>query len=501
MLSAGVFAFVVVTHGAGPEKDSRWETWDPATSARTLSSFLPFDMPAYEELVASEKKVFPHWHLFKVSWDNKAPEKDFYDRAVAAPHSKYPNKGRQRPLPRPVRDAPDWMVLDMMYEIRLARAIGCDGFLMNHFGRNNRHVRAMLEAAKRVGSEFRILLAKDAIGYHGNRRENTVRRRGDPVEYFSAIYEEFGPHPYAYRVGDRLAISGFASMGVRPDEWRAVFRNLNEAGIDVYFVPIFMNWKAHYKRYAAISEGFGDWGGRRYDSYKAYLAGPDLSHALGKKWIMPVPNQDVRVKGNMYWEARGSALYRNYWKAAIESDSDWVQLITWNDYSEATEILPSTGTQYAFYDMSAYYIVWFKTGERPRIVRDVLYYFHRTQFSDANPSEGKQFRCVGKPADIIELVAFLKKPGTLAIEIGGRTYTKKAGYGVTSFTVPLQHGRPVFKLIRDGAEEIILPSAFSVPDQRPKVHDLLYHAGSSTRDVVPMSDLYKRFFDADSGTE
>ena len=55
---------------------------------------------------------------------------------------------------------------------------------------------------------------------------------------------------------------------------------------------------------------------------------------------------------------------------AIDGGADWVQLITWNDYGEHTEIAPSTGTQHAFYDLTAYYTAWFKTGAAPRIVRD-----------------------------------------------------------------------------------------------------------------------------------
>ena len=461
-----------------------------------ISRYLPFDMPAYEELVESEKKVFPHWHYFKVSWDNKDPEDDFYDNNLVVPHGPFPHKGRQRPLPRPVREGSDWMVQDMVHEVKLAKAIGCDGFWMNHFGKDNRHVEAMLEAAKRVDSPFKILLAKDVIGYRPRSGERTIERRGEPVDYYSGLYKKYGKHPYAYRVGDKLAITGFASMYVDVEEWKEIFGNLRAEGMDVYFLPNFMSWKKYYKDYAGISEGFGDWGGRSYPSYKGFMDAPEICHEMGKKWVMPVPTQDIRIENTFYWEAKGSQLFRNYWRAAIEGDADWVQIVTWNDYSEGTEIAPSTGTQYAFYDLSAYYTVWFKTGKQPEIVRDVLYYFHRTQFSDADPTEGERFSSKDtEPADIIELLGFLKEPGTLVIEIGGKTYTKEAGYGITSFKVPLQYGTPVFKLIRDDQEVIRLESAFTVLDEPVLMHDPWYKAGSSSRDVVPMTGLYKRFFD------
>ncbi|MBN1557567.1 MAG: hypothetical protein JW951_05410 [Lentisphaerae bacterium] len=472
--------------------------FDPGTE--DIAPYLPFDMPSYKTLLQSEKKVFPHWHLFNVSWDNQDPEHDFYDRHVVVAHGTYPNKGRQRPLPWPPRrDAEDWKVRDMIYEIRLAQAIGCDGFWMNFFGQDNQTVLAMLEAARHVNSGFKILLAQGCAGYMPRLKERTLSRSGAPADYYSALYEQLGPHPFAYRVGGELVISGFGSMWVAPEEWASVFSRLKQKGIDVCFMPLFMNWKSHYKDYAPIVAGFGDWGSRDADSARGYMEGAKTAHALGKEWIMPVPSQDQRVKAGVYYEARGSETFRNYWEAAIESDSDWAQIITWNDYSEATEIAPSTGTQYAFYDLSAYYIAWFKTGEKPRIVRDVLYYFHRTQFTDTAPTEGNTFRCVGgEPVDIIELVAFLKKPGTIAIEIAGRQYTRKGEYGINVLQVPLQVGTPVFKLIREGQTEIVLQSAFPVLNQPARVHDLLYKGGSSTRRPVPMTDLYKRFYDLDA---
>ena len=44
-----------------------------------------------------------------------------------------------------------------------------------------------------------------------------------------------------------------------------------------------------------------------------------------------------------------------------------VQIITWNDHSEGTNLRPNTGSQYAFYDIAAYYIAWYKTGVKPAI--------------------------------------------------------------------------------------------------------------------------------------
>jgi hypothetical protein len=181
-------------------------------------------------------------------------------------------------------------------------------------------------------------------------------------------------------------------------------------------------------------------------------------------------------------------LFRTTWRRSIQDKVDWVQIITWNDYSEGTEISPSTGIQYGFYDLTAYYIAWFKTNLRPHIVRDVIYYFHRVEPTAAVPDGTKQLHPFTlQPSysvqNAIELLAFLKFPGVLTVEIGGRTYSKIAKSGMTSFLVPLGLGIPHFRLYRRGRLVLDLASAFEV---RTSItyQDLLYRSGSSSRAVV-----------------
>ncbi len=73
----------------------------------------------------------------------------------------------------------------------------------------------------------------------------------------------------------------------------------------------------------------------------------------------------------IFTEAGNSEALRNLWMSAINGGADMVQIITWNDYSEGTEISPSTGTRFGFYDLATFYTQWFKLG-KPEIVRDAL---------------------------------------------------------------------------------------------------------------------------------
>ena len=48
------------------------------------------------------------------------------------------------------------------------------------------------------------------------------------------------------------------------------------------------------------------------------------------------------------------------------------------------------------------------------------------------------------------MLAFLTSPATLEIELGGKTHSRQADKGVTSFKVPLAPGKPLFRIVRDG---------------------------------------------------
>jgi hypothetical protein len=223
---------------------------------------------------------------------------------------------------------------------------------------------------------------------------------------------------------------------------------------------------------------------------------PTIVHdTYGKIFMMPVDPQQYRPKDFLFWEAGNSAAFRNAWMSSINGDADWVQLVTWNDFSESSEIAPSTdatlrrdiGTGY--YDLTGYYAAWFLTGKQPTIDHDVLYYFYRRETSTAaGPAQSqKDYIATGVAEDDIELLAFLSAPGELKIAIGGKTYTQSAAAGVTSFKIASQPGTPVFTLVRSGADVFSLTGgvqiygASGIPSG---VIDLTYWSGSAARSGV-----------------
>jgi hypothetical protein len=209
--------------------------------------------------------------------------------------------------------------------------------------------------------------------------------------------------------------------------------------------------------------------------------------------MAPVRPQDFRPSWYQYRESAGSINFRKNWTTAIMGKADWVNILSWNDYGEGTQIAPSTGPQHALFDLTAYYLVWFKTGQPPPITRDVIYYFHRLQGTMAAPDLSKQFsgpiRFVKEfPSDVrrdeVEVVSFLTAPATLTINVGGVAQPFDAPAGQGFFRVPLAEGRPSFNVTRDGASVIDFQSAFTISN-KIVYQDLLYRGGSNTR--APMA--------------
>ena len=157
------------------------------------------------------------------------------------------------------------------------------------------------------------------------------------------------------------------------------------------------------------------------------MAAVRTATALVGTWMQPITPQDARPKAAIFWEAMNTSLFRILWDQAINGDAAYAHIVTWNAYPEATQIEPSSGTQFLFYDLSAYYIDWFKTGQAPAITTDTIYYSHRTQLFEPSSMalpDGKHFRNLGLTAvqNRAEMVVLLTAPATLEIRIAGKNH-------------------------------------------------------------------------------
>lgn len=456
----------------------------------------PYDRPSIAALRGSSKKVFAHYFSpYPLSLDNQPPATDYYARHYLNPDGEggkfFASGGllTERPTPQTPRPAgTDYVELNSQTEIRRAAAIGMDGFIYDLLSTSGAHwtrLLAMLRAIPKTDAGFKVLLTFDmntsSFGSGTTGRDEDVRAA------IVNVVRQVGNDPSLQRLPDgRLVLSAYASQKRSPAFWKTTLDQLASLGYRVAFMPMSnAQWEPETRALLQQVPVYATtvWGGRTVNGATAQKNNIAKAHDMGVLWMAPVAPQDSRPKNLNYVESSNSGAFRALWDAAITGGADWVQMITWNDYSEDSEIEPSSKTNTAFYDLTGFYTTWFKTGTMPTIRRDALYYFHRANSVDpavARPTRGQPYNAVNGPAgeNMIEVVGLLTAPGTLQIVAGGRTQSKDVGAGVQSFRVPLVNGKPSFRLVRNGAVVTEFASATTINNTIAFV-DPLYHAGAS----------------------
>ncbi len=456
---------------------------------------LPFDPNGSSPAVQSNKKVFAHYFLpYPVSINNRSGDHSYYNKHYLNPHGendKFLNKGgllRQRPLPRvPLAGKEHFRLSDLRHEIQLAKAIGIDGFAVNILslhGQLWQQTLRLLQVAEE--QDFTILIMPDM----------NAQFKAEP-EYLVPLLKYLDQYSNAHRLQDgRLVVAPYMAENQSPQWWADVIAQLNAAGVPIAFVPVFHDMTKQWQNFRqqlksdtrSVLSGISEWGPRTPLGADRLQERLQRMHKENLLVMSPVAPQDMRPKSSIFTEANNSESYRRMWESTINADADWVHIITWNDYSESTEIAPSTETGYAFYDLTAYYIHWFKQG-KPPIRRDALYAFYRNQPWQASttfPGLDRMNPRFGYPAkNEIELLGFLTEPGTLLIGIDEKVERKDVDAGMVSFKIPMQSGTPYFALLRNGQLVQSIKSGTRIRNQ-VEISNLIYR-GETSRRINPQA--------------
>ena len=469
----------------------------PVSASNNGDACLAAPMPSSDVLFNSAKRVFAHYfHPFPVSIDNNTPAKDYYNAqylSKTGESSKWAKQGgflRQRPLGVTPGTNPNWQQLNMEGEVRAAIARGISGFTFDSMAASDAtdpksSLHLMLAAAQAVDSRFKIVIMPD------------MTTLGTDVNSVVQIITAVAGSPAAYHLSDgRLVVSPFDAGLNTPAWWQSLISRLASQGIQIALVPTFLGWANSADAFAAFSYGFSDWGSATVAGAGALEGDPDIVHSSYKKiFMMPVDPQQYRPKDFIFWEAGNSAALRGAWTDSIQGDADWIQLVTWNDFSESSAIAPVTdatlqrniGT--GFYNLTGYYASWFLTGQQPKITHDVLYYFYRREPTSATAGAQSQPGKIysGVAENSIELLGFLTSAGVLKITIGGKTYTQNAAAGIVSFKIASQPGTPLFTLSRSGTDVFSFQGGVQIygPSGLPSaLQDLTYWSGSAAKSGI-----------------
>jgi hypothetical protein len=488
---------------AGSATGFPWE--EVAAAARDFvsqespDSIWPFERARAEELAKSERKVFLHYFTpFPLSFDNKPLDDDYYRRQYlerAGENGKFAHVGgylRQRPLGAGTLPGTHWQAVNATIDVLRAERLGADGFGVDlqqlDGGRYWDNATALFGAAQATRTGFKILIEPD-----------TDILKAISAEQLVKSLVRLAQHPAAYKLPNgRLLLAPFAPEERPVAYWQAVLDGLEKAGAPSAFLPVFNNLRAHAEAFAPICYAMSEWGNRDPASVDDDAAIEVWRKLKGERaiWMEAVAPQDARPKTSIFWESHNTELFRRCWMKAIGEKAQYAHVITWNDYSEATEIEPSSGTQFLFYDLSAYFISWFKLGRPPRTIRDTIYYSHRRQILDPGSAprpDDKPLKLLGRGPvqNRVEMIAMLTRPATLEIHQGDTVQRSDAGAGLAVLDAPARFGRPIMRILRDGKTVAEKVSDWEIADH-PQAEDPLYVGGSSNRSFVKGGDWHQK---------
>jgi hypothetical protein len=362
-----------------------------------------------------------------------------------------------------------------MTEIRQAKDAGIDGWtldLLSPSGQNWQAVINMMKAADRVGG-FLVVPMVDGTASFSKESPKTVAQLLASLYAYDSVYVDDGEY----------FLSSFKAEGRSVEWWTEVIGLLeSEYKLPITFQAVFLDaGERNMQAFAGIADGFGNWGMRTEANILRTPNNDARAAAHGKTWMEPIALQDVRALSYTYADSYNTASVRTQWAKAIREQVDYIQLVTWNDYSESTHINPSVAHGESFLDLTRYYSEWFHSGAQPAITEDAMIVTHRIQFHNATPTYrhrlmtpnlgGESF----SPRDTVEALVWLTAPATVEITAGGKTTTFSAPAGVTAFTAPLQLGTISAKITRNGSTVDSAVSPHPVVSN-PYTQDLQYYA-------------------------
>jgi glucan endo-1,3-alpha-glucosidase len=392
-------------------------------------------------------------------------------------------------------------------EIRTAQAAGLDGFALNAGswdgdGSGEAHYRQradlMYQAAQELGTGFKLFMSADMCC-------------GNSATDVKDMVTRYANSPAQHKVGGKSFLSTFggeaSSFGYADPTtgWKqGILDQLAAQGTPVYFVPHFYpstysehlsltEWRSIYDKFPYVDGLFyysplaGQSGVRQ--ALDSNAAGKQASDERGKVFMAGVvPEYSSHLNGNnRTGKYDGYEGYQDVWEALIAQNPAYVEVVTWNDYSEGSYIGsvgptsdPSRDLDHTGYrHMTGYYAKKYKTGSYP--IEDTLYLAHRSHDKDVSVSDP-----LGKPygwdaqADLLWAVVHLTAPARVCLESGSVAETcTDVPAGVQSLSVPLQTGTQRATVTRNGStlREIISPVPVVA---NPSFYNYRHYAGVDT---------------------
>jgi glucan endo-1,3-alpha-glucosidase len=212
-------------------------------------------------------------------------------------------------------------------------------------------------------------------------------------------------HPNYYKVDVRSFYSTF--VGEQQIDFWPNWKS--SSGLNPYFFPSWPNLDTNNLLQShPVADCIFTW-----SAWPAGNSGPGASfdttgdqnllasaRATGKTYMAPIfPWFSTHVWGpgfNKNWIYGSETLLPERWQQIISLQPDFIEIITWNDYSESSYVcsmgsglpitieginesvlLPQSMNHDGWLELSKHYIQWYKNNTRPTVTRDQFYWWYR----------------------------------------------------------------------------------------------------------------------------
>ncbi len=426
-------------------------------SSETRLADLPFQGSLTSDPSSKlEKKVYAHYFpALPLTINNKDAGNDYYAKEYltvsgeSGKHSKTLGYLRDRPLPFKSKLSAIWPFVAAAVEIIRAETIGIDGFFIDLLqiskGRFYNVVKVIFITSDRISPKFKLIPQPDMAAL------NVTPQALCEALLILASFRS------TLRLQDgSIAIAPFAVDLRDQDFWNELATRMADGGKPITYWSVLLDY-TQTSRLPEHSRALSMWGPREVnDVGKQVELISEFATSTGRQWLMPIVPQDERPKVQIFWESNNTELFRSMWMSAIQKSANAVLLITWNDFSENTQVCPSLANQFTFYDLILLYSTWFKSGHQPPIQRDALIYSHRRGTLQAELEASPSMKHMGSEPllDNIEVIFFLIEPAVVEIELDGFITRRQGETGLTILNVKVKPGKPIYRILRN--ESLIL---------------------------------------------
>jgi len=150
-----------------------------------------------------------------------------------------------------------------------------------------------------------------------------------------------------------------------------------------------------------------------------------------EEWIRIMPSFfALRDSWGPWIEERlGFAGFYENWQQAIRRKSRVAYIVTWNDTSEDSGIMPDVNHGYAYLELNRYFSRWYKAGAKPTVEDEQVLLFHHPQLTETPMKFPEGVEPVKRhnaqatpPTDYIGIVTMLKEEATVRIDLRTGAY-------------------------------------------------------------------------------